>query len=189
MEVLLLKLIVFVMNALVITRTSFCCTKKLKKLHLFLTKVAKSCIYSQTLKRTMIYSSDLFTYTVIPRYIALHLSRLRCFAEFFTVLFCTVDSDWLRGVTVVLNLGKDVIIIIIIIFIYLPSDVMSQEKTASSSRSITKASKYAIPLKPSTQTCRVKAIFSHLVRRQRRTERSSKSIKKGHLRGRFAEPY
>ena len=25
--------------------------------------------------------------TVIPRYIALHLSRLRCFAEFFTVLF------------------------------------------------------------------------------------------------------
>ena len=26
-------------------------------------------------------------HTVIPRYIALHLSRLRCFAEFFTVLF------------------------------------------------------------------------------------------------------
>ena len=66
-------------------------------------------------------------------------------------------------------------IIIIIIFIYLPSDVISQEKTANSSRSITKASKYAIPLKPNTQTCRVKAIFSHLVRRQRRTERSSKS--------------
>ena len=37
---------------------------------------------------------------------------------------------------------------IIIIFIYLPSDVISQEKTATSSRSITKASKYAIPLKP-----------------------------------------
>ena len=58
---------------------------------------------------------------------------------------------------------------------YLPSDVISQEKkTATPSRSITKASKYAIPLKPNTQTCRVKAIFSHLVRRQRRTERSSK---------------
>ena len=64
---------------------------------------------------------------------------------------------------------------IIIIFIYLPSDVISQEKNATSSRSITKASKYAIPLKPNTQTCRVKPIFSHLVRRQRRTERSSKS--------------
>ena len=50
-----------------------------------------------------------------------------------------------------------------------------KKKTATSSRSITKASKYAIPLKPNTQTCRVKAIFSHLVRRQRRTERSSKS--------------
>ena len=43
------------------------------------------------------------------------------------------------------------IIIIIIIFIYLPSDVISQEKTATSSRSITKASKYAIPLKPAHQ--------------------------------------
>ena len=42
-------------------------------------------------------------------------------------------------------------IIIIIIFIYLPSDVISQEKTATSSRSITKASKYAIPLKPNSQ--------------------------------------
>ena len=72
--------------------------------------------------------------------------------------------------------NKQQIFIIIIIFIYLPSDVISQEKkTATSSRSITKASKYAIPLKPNTQTCRVKAIFSHLVRRQRRTERSSKS--------------
>ena len=38
--------------------------------------------------------------------------------------------------------------ILVIIFIYLPSDVISQEKTAISSRSITKASKYAIPLKP-----------------------------------------
>ena len=70
---------------------------------------------------------------------------------------------------------KKIIIIIIIIFNYLPSDVISQEKTATSARSITKASKYAIPLKPNTQTCRVKAIFSHLVRRQRRTEKSSKS--------------
>ena len=34
------------------------------------------------------------------------------------------------------------------LFIYLPSDVISQEKTATSSTSITKASKYAIPLKP-----------------------------------------
>ena len=41
-----------------------------------------------------------------------------------------------------------IIIIIIIIFIYLPGDVISQEKTATSSRSITKASKNAIPLKP-----------------------------------------
>ena len=39
-------------------------------------------------------------------------------------------------------------LIIIIIFIYLPSDVISQEKTATSSRFISKASKYAIPLKP-----------------------------------------
>ena len=37
---------------------------------------------------------------------------------------------------------------IIIIFIYLPSDVISQEKTATSSTSITKASKYAISSKP-----------------------------------------
>ena len=37
---------------------------------------------------------------------------------------------------------------LIIMFIYLPSDVISQEKTATSSRSITKASKYAFPLKP-----------------------------------------
>ena len=36
----------------------------------------------------------------------------------------------------------------IVIFIYLPSDVISQEKTATSSRSITKALKDAIPLKP-----------------------------------------
>ena len=45
-----------------ISRASFCCIKKLKKLHLFLMKVAKSCIYSQTLKTAEIYSSDLFTY-------------------------------------------------------------------------------------------------------------------------------
>ena len=63
----------------------------------------------------------------------------------------------------------------IYLFIYLPSDVISQEKTATSSRYFTKVSKHAIPSKPNTQTCRVKAIFSHLVRRQRRTERSSKS--------------
>ena len=44
------------------SRTSFCCPKKLKKLHLFLTKVAKSCIYAQTLKIIAIYSNDLFTY-------------------------------------------------------------------------------------------------------------------------------
>ena len=31
------------------TRASFCHTKKLKKMHLFQTKVAKSCIYAQTL--------------------------------------------------------------------------------------------------------------------------------------------
>ena len=43
-----------------------------------------------------------------------------------------------------------IIIIIIIIFIYLPSDVISQEKTATSSRSITKASKNAIPLNQHT---------------------------------------
>ena len=41
-----------------IIRASFCCTKKL---HLFLTKVAKSCIYAQTFQTTAIYSSDLFT--------------------------------------------------------------------------------------------------------------------------------
>ena len=45
---------------------------------------------------------------------------------------------------------NEIIIIIIIIFIYLPSEVISQEKTATSSRSITKAAKYAIPLKPNT---------------------------------------
>ena len=43
----------------------------------------------------------------------------------------------------VLTTGRTLIncIIIIIIFIYLPSDVISQEKTATSSRYITKASK------------------------------------------------
>ena len=34
------------------------------------------------------------------------------------------------------------------LFVYLSSDVISQEKTATSSRSFTEASKYAIPLKP-----------------------------------------
>ena len=73
------------------------------------------------------------------------------------------------------SLRKKIIIIIIIkLFIYQVTSY-HKKKTATSSRSITKASKYAIPLKPNTQTCRVKAIFSHLVRRQRRTERSSKS--------------
>ena len=39
--------------------------------------------------------------------------------------------------------------LIIIIFIYLPSDFISQEKkTATFSRSISKASKHAIPSKP-----------------------------------------
>ena len=47
-------------------------------------------------------------------------------------------------------------LIIIIIYIYLPSDVISQEKTATSSRSITKASKYAIPLKP-TQNLQIQS--------------------------------
>ena len=53
-----------------------------------------------------------------------------------TVQVCKLNKDFQLNV------------IIIIIFIYLPSDVISQEKTATSSRSITKASKYAIPLKP-----------------------------------------
>ena len=49
-----------------------------------------------------------------------------------------------------------------------------KKKTATSSRSITKVSKHAILLKP-THKLAVKAIFSHLVRRQQRAERSSKS--------------
>ena len=32
---------------IVISRASFCCTENLKELHLFLTKVAKSCIYAR----------------------------------------------------------------------------------------------------------------------------------------------
>ena len=60
-----------------------------------------------------------------------------CLRYYFTV-----------GKVVRLVAKKFLIIIIMIIFIYLPSDVISQEKTATSSRSITKASKYAIPLKP-----------------------------------------
>ena len=43
---------------------------------------------------------------------------------------------------------KFIFLLLIYLFIYLPSDVISQEKTATPSRSITKASKYAIPLKP-----------------------------------------
>jgi len=35
----------------------------LKKLHSFLTKVVKSCIYAQTIDTTVIYSIDLFIYT------------------------------------------------------------------------------------------------------------------------------
>ena len=46
------------------------------------------------------------------------------------------------------NHDSSAIVIIIIIFIYIPSDVILQKKTATSSRSTTKASKYAIPLKP-----------------------------------------
>ena len=62
------------------------------------------------------------------------------------------------------------------LFIYLPTDVISQEKkTATSFKSISKASKHAIPSKPTHKTCRGKAIFTHLVRRQHRTEMSSKS--------------
>ena len=48
--------------ATVISRASFCRTKKLKKLHLFQRKLQKSCIYAQTLKTTVIYANDLFTY-------------------------------------------------------------------------------------------------------------------------------
>jgi len=39
---------IFNKSKLLLSRASFCCTKKLKKLHLFLTKVTKSCIYAQT---------------------------------------------------------------------------------------------------------------------------------------------
>ena len=39
----------------------FVALKELKKMQIFITKVAKSCIYSQTLKTTVIYSSNLFT--------------------------------------------------------------------------------------------------------------------------------
>ena len=59
-------------------------------------------------------------------------------------IYCNNCSDSSQQ----LNRDAYIIIIIIIMFIYLPSDVISQEKTATSSRSITKASKYAIPLKP-----------------------------------------
>ena len=53
---------------------------------------------------TASYCCYLFCITVVPCYIALPLSRLCCFADFFTVLFFTVNSDWLRGVTVVIKL-------------------------------------------------------------------------------------
>ena len=51
-------------------KASFCCCKKL---HLFLTKVAKSCIHSQTLKTRVIYSSDLLTYNA--KYFQHYLGR------------------------------------------------------------------------------------------------------------------
>ena len=41
------------------TRASFCCTKKIEKnAYIY----SESCIYLQTLKTTVIYSSNLFTY-------------------------------------------------------------------------------------------------------------------------------
>ena len=43
-----------------LVRASVCYTKKLKKLHFILTKVA----FIQTLNTTVIYSRDLFTYNV-----------------------------------------------------------------------------------------------------------------------------
>ena len=62
-----------------------------------------------------------------------------------------------------------------IIFIYLPSDVISQEKNCNFLQVYHQSIKICNSFKTNTQTCRVKAIFSHLVRRQRRTKRSSKS--------------
>ena len=124
------------------------------------------------LRKRWLYTEILFIHKIVP---------LFCFPadgrNFLFRLYFHADSAR-KGKNVTFYLSYFLLrntIIIIIIFIYLPSDVISQEKTATSSRSITKASKYAISLKPNTQTCRVKAIFSHLVRRQRRTERSSKS--------------
>ena len=64
----------------VMTRASFCCSKKLKKLHLFLTKVAKCCIYAQILKTTGIYSKDLFTYNAVYLQILLR-EKWRSFAN------------------------------------------------------------------------------------------------------------
>jgi len=44
-------------------RTSFCCNKIVRNMHLSSTKVAvKSCIYAEAFQMTVIYSSDLFTY-------------------------------------------------------------------------------------------------------------------------------
>ena len=50
---------------ILISTASFCCIKKLKKMHLFSTEVAKSCISAQTFLTTVIYSGDLFTYNAI----------------------------------------------------------------------------------------------------------------------------
>ena len=44
------------------------------------------------------YACKVVALTVIPRYIALHLSLLR--AIFYSAFF-TVNPDWLRGFTVV----------------------------------------------------------------------------------------
>ena len=82
----------------------------------------------------------LTNYDISPDIIAMSETKLKLSQVYNAKLskkffFCVID-------------GEFIIIIITIIFIYLPSDVISQEKTATSSRSITKASKYAIPLKP-----------------------------------------
>ena len=64
------------------------------------------------------------------------------------MLLQSVNSILIKAGFTINYTEEFLLVIIIIIFIYLPSDVISQEKTATSSRSITKASKYAIPLKP-----------------------------------------
>ena len=55
----------FLACVILISRASFCCITKLKKMHLFLTEVAKICISAQTFLTTVIYSGDLFTYNAI----------------------------------------------------------------------------------------------------------------------------